>query len=242
MDFSWALSALKAGHKVTCTDWKNRRFLWLKPAVRVEAAWCHDPVLKELAAKVGGIAATPTISTCFKDPGGAWMISTGWVPQQEDLFAENWMEYPVDEKMYEGVPEDITDTERKRRADAMLDDAKRKEAFLKDLDKELDKLPKAGSMENCELLSNAINQLLDRVTCMPNLVASVQQGPEDKEVTITIREKSSVHPETYNVFATQPIHVEGETQRIRFDCSVDSEGAISSDSIGGYDLNDKVEG
>lgn len=103
MNFAWALNALKAGRMVTCKDWKNRRFLWFKPAVRVEANWCHDPVLKELAEQVGGIAATSTISTCFRDPGGAWTISTGWVPQQEDLFAENWMEYPVDEKMYEGV-------------------------------------------------------------------------------------------------------------------------------------------
>ena len=49
MNFAWAFNALKAGRMVTCKDWKNRRFLWLKPAVRVEADWCHDPVLKELA-------------------------------------------------------------------------------------------------------------------------------------------------------------------------------------------------
>ena len=234
MDFSWALSALKAGLKVTRTDWSKRRYLWLKPATRVPADWCKDPVLKKLAeqyAEEGGIPASATISTAWVERTGFWRITTGWNPQQEDMFAEDWQEWQAEE-----------DIERKRKAETMLDDAKRKEAFLKDLDKELDKLPKAGSMENCELLSNAINQLLDRVTCMPNLVASVQQGPEDKEFTITIREKSSVHPETYNVFATQPIHVEGETQRIRFDCSVDSEGAISSDSIGGYGLNDKVEG
>lgn len=103
------------------------------------------------------------------------------------------------------------------------------------------KLPKAGSMENCEILSNAINQLLEKVTSMPNLVASVQQGPEDKEFTITIREKDAVHPETYNVYATPAIHVPGETQRIRPECSVDSEGAITKSSIGGYGLNDKVE-
>ena len=39
----------------------------------------------------------------------------------------------------------------------------------KDEQSELDKLPKAGSMENCESLSNAINQLLENIGVMPHL-------------------------------------------------------------------------
>jgi hypothetical protein len=91
-------------------------------------------------------------------------------------------------------------------------------------------------MENCGILSNAINQLLDRVTCMPNLVASVQQGPEDKEFTITIREKSE---------QTAPLHVEGDTQFVHHEiigCHVINPDGITKSSIGGYGLNDKVEG
>ena len=207
MDFTWALNALKAGRMVTCKDWKNRRFLWLKPAVRVEADWCHDPVLKELAEQAGGIAATPTISTCFRDPGGAWMISTGWVPQQEDLFAENWMEYPVDEKMYDGVP----------------------------LDVDIDKLPKAGSMDNCEILSNAINQLLDKVNKMPQLHATVQPGPNDKELTVTIVEEEPDERIAMTLNVT-------EVCREAIGCTISNPDGIIKSSIGDYSLNDKVEG
>ena len=206
MDFAWALNALKAGRMVTCKDWKNRRFLWLKPAVRVEANWCHDPVLKELAEQVGGIAATPTISTCFRDPGGAWTISTGWVPQQEDLFAENWMEYPVDAKMYEGVP----------------------------LDVDIDKLPKAGSMDNCEKLSNAINQLLDKVNKMPQLHATVQPGPNDKELTVTIVEEEPDERIAMTLNVT-------EVCREAIGCTISNPDGITKASIDGADLNDKVE-
>ena len=206
MDFAWALNALKAGRMVTCKDWKNRRFLWLKPAVRVEANWCHDPVLKELAEQVGGIAATPTISTCFRDPGGAWTISTGWVPQQEDLFAENWMDYPVDAKMYEGVP----------------------------LDVDIDKLPKAGSMDNCEKLSNAINQLLDKVNKMPQLHATVQPGPNDKELTVTIVEEEPDERIAMTLNVT-------EVCREAIGCTISNPDGITKASIDGADLNDKVE-
>ena len=93
MDFAWAISALKAGLKVTRNSWKNSRLLWLKPAVRVEANWCHDPVLKALAEKEGGVPATDTISVCFQDAGGIWVVTTGWVPQQYDLFANDWQVY-----------------------------------------------------------------------------------------------------------------------------------------------------
>lgn len=203
MDFAWAINALKNGRMVTCKDWKNRRFLWLKPAVRVEADWCHDPVLKELAEQAGGIAATPTISTCFKDPGGAWMISTGWVPQQEDLFAENWMEYPVDAKMYEGVPEDS-----------------------------IGKLPKAGSMEYSEILSNAIIQLLDKVNKMPQLHAEVQSGPNDKELTVTIVEEE---PDE-RIYMTLDVT---EVCREAIGCTISNQDGITKSSIGSPVKNTK---
>ena len=58
----------------------------------------------------------------------------------------------------------------------------------KDEQDSIAKLPKAGSMDNCDKLSRSINQLLDTVTCLPNLNAYVAPGPNDKELTITIRE------------------------------------------------------
>ena len=61
MNFGKAIEALKQGKKITRFSWKNSRFLWIKPA-------------------------TDTISVC----GGALNNTTGWVPQQRDLFAEDW--------------------------------------------------------------------------------------------------------------------------------------------------------
>ena len=52
------------------------------------------------------------------------------------------------------------------------------------------KLPKAGSMENCEILSNAINQLLESIGVMPHLTVTLTPGPEDKELLISIEERS----------------------------------------------------
>lgn len=251
MDFSWALSALKAGLKVTRSHWKTG-FLWRKPAARVQPDWCHDPVLKQLAEQQeGGIPASATISACFKDFNDAWTVTTGWVPQQFDLFADDWQVY-FGEGHEKQTPEEIEAYKKPMLEfmpgspafhERMLDlDRAKMEAELHEHQEGqiLDKLPKAGSMENCELLSNAINQLLDRVTCMPNLVASVQQGPEDKEFTITIREKE---PTDAHEFAQ--IHVGGDNQYIYHEaigCHVINPDGITKSSIGGYGLNDKVEG
>lgn len=71
----------------------------------------------------------------------------------------------------------------------------------KDEQDSIAKLPKAGSMENCDKLSRSINQLLDTVTCLPNLNAYVEPGPNDKELTITIREEG---PTADSV----PVHVQ----------------------------------
>lgn len=100
------------------------------------------------------------------------------------------------------------------------------------------KLPKAGSMENCEKLSNAINQLLESIGVMPHLTVTLVPGPEDKELTIAIREKSE------NGEANYPIHVDGDMQIIHHEvvaCHVINPDGITKSSIGGYGLNDKVE-
>ena len=63
------------------------------------------------------------------------------------------------------------------------------------------KLPKAGSMENCEKLSNAINQLLDSIGVMPHLTVTLVPGPEDKELLISIEERSDHGAANY------PLHI-----------------------------------
>lgn len=156
MDFSWALSALKAGLKVTRSHWKTG-FLWCKPAARVQPDWCHDPVLKQLAEQQdGGIPASSTISACFKDFNDAWTVTTGWVPQQFDLFAEDWQVY-FGEGHEKQTPEEAAAYRK-----LMLDNMPGSPAFherMLDLDRAkmeadlhehqegqiLDKLPKAGS-------------------------------------------------------------------------------------------------
>lgn len=203
MNFAWALAELQLGFKVTRISWKNSRFLWLKPAACVQPDWCHDPVLKELAEQQNGVSATDTICVCFQEMGGAWNITTGWTPQQYDLFAEDWMEWQT--------------TEQDRIA----------------------KLPKAGSMENCEILSNAINQLLESIGVMPHLTVTLVPGPEDKELTIAIRETSEKGAANY------PIHVNGDMQIIHHEegiaCHVINPDGITKSSIGSDTLNDKVE-
>ena len=202
MDFSWAINALKAGNKVTRKGWNGKgMYLWLMPATTVKAEWCKEPVLKKLAEDNGGeIECLGTIRMYTHDSTGRKAVLTGWLASQSDMLGEDWVVYRRDDQE-KATPEEVAAykklmLERMPGSPAfrehMLDlDRAKMEADLHEHQEGqiLDKLPKAGSMENCEILSNAINQLLDTVTGTLNLVASVQQGPEDKEFTITIREK-----------------------------------------------------
>ena len=88
MDFGDALKALKAGARVRRKNWDCvGAFLWLKPATNVKAEWCKDTLLKELAEKAGGeIPASDTICMFTAQHS----ILTGWIPQQSDMFAEDW--------------------------------------------------------------------------------------------------------------------------------------------------------
>lgn len=238
MDFSWALSALKAGLKVTRSHWKTG-FLWCKPAARVQPDWCKDPVLKQLAEQEGGIPATSTISACFKDFNDAWTVTTGWVPQQFDLFADDWQVY-FGEGHEKQTPEEIA-AYKKLMLDRMPGGPFSQQMLelgtLKAQQEkaDIDKLPKAGSMENCELLSNAINQLLDKVNKMPQLHATVQPGPNDKELTVTIVEEEPDERIAMTLNVT-------EVCREAIGCTISNPDGITKASIGGYVLNDKVEG
>lgn len=88
MGFGDAIRALKAGKKVRRKNWDCvGAFLWLKPATNVKAEWCKDPMLKDLAEKAGGeIPASDTICMFTAQH----TILTGWIPQQSDMFADDW--------------------------------------------------------------------------------------------------------------------------------------------------------
>ncbi len=93
MNFGQAIEALKAGKKVARQGWNGKgMFLWLKPAVEVQAEWCKDPMLKELAEANGGsIQALGTICMFTHDSTGRWAILTGWQASQSDMLLEDWL-------------------------------------------------------------------------------------------------------------------------------------------------------
>lgn len=88
MNFGQALDALKAGAYVTRKGWNGKgMFLWLKTGTVIEAEWCHDIKLREIAEKNGGtIEALPTI--CMKTADNK--VLTGWVASQSDVLADDW--------------------------------------------------------------------------------------------------------------------------------------------------------
>lgn len=88
MNFGQAIEALKQGKKVSRKGWNGKgMFLWLKPATKVKAEWCKDPLLKELAVKNGGeIQALGTI--CMLTAQN--QILSGWLASQTDMLSEDW--------------------------------------------------------------------------------------------------------------------------------------------------------
>lgn len=88
MDFGYAIKALKEGKKVTRKGWNGKgMFLWLKPATIIDASWCKDPMLKELAENNGGtIRGLGTI--CMYT--ARHEILTGWLASQSDMLGEDW--------------------------------------------------------------------------------------------------------------------------------------------------------
>lgn len=90
MNFGQAIEALKQGKKVARKGWNGKKmFLWLKPAVKVKAEWCKDPILKYLAEAHGGeISALGTICMFTAQQE----ILTGWLASQTDILSDDWEE------------------------------------------------------------------------------------------------------------------------------------------------------
>lgn len=240
MDFAWAINALKAGLKVTRKGWNGKgMFLWLIPATDVKAEWCKEPVLKGLAEANGGtIPCLGAIRMYTHDSTGRKAVLTGWLASQSDMLSDDWQIY-FGEGHEKQTPEEI-EAYKKLMLDRMPGGPFGQQMLelgtLKAQQEKasLDKLPKAGSMENCEILSNAINQLLDKINKMPQLHAEVQPGPNDKELTVTIVEEEPDERIAMTLNVT-------EICREAIGCTISNTDGITKSSLGCYSLNDKVE-
>lgn len=87
MDFGSAIRALKAGEKVAREGWNGKgMYLWLVPASYVKKEWCRDKGLLEAIGDKDGIHCNGHIRMYCADGS----ITSGWVPSQVDILAEDW--------------------------------------------------------------------------------------------------------------------------------------------------------
>ena len=186
MDFAWAISAIKAGLKVTRNGW-NGKSQYIELATCVSYKNTQGEIVNVNHETMGNKAIA------FVGTSG---VQLGWLASQSDMLSDDWQIY-FGEGHEKQTPEEIEAYKK-----LMLDNMPGSPAFherMLDLDRAkmeaaeqeaIGKLPKAGSMENCEILSNAINQLLESIGVMPHLTVTLVPGPEDKELLISIEERS----------------------------------------------------
>lgn len=88
MTFGEIYKELENGAFVSRELWEGS-FLWLKKKASVKSEWCKDPILKMIADANGGqVDAEQTICRYnFKDR----IVTTGFVPQQDDMAANDWL-------------------------------------------------------------------------------------------------------------------------------------------------------
>lgn len=93
LTFGQALEALKNGKRVQRAGWNGKNmFLWLKPSTQIEAAWCKDPILRQITEDNGGsILGLGTICMYTHDGTGRRAILTGWLASQSDMLLEDWV-------------------------------------------------------------------------------------------------------------------------------------------------------
>lgn len=93
LDIGWAIRGLKSGKKVRRRGWRDKRkFLWYKPPVKIQAEWCKDPTLKDLAGAAGGCIDGLGTICVYLTVESVPTILTGWLPTLEDLLADDWEE------------------------------------------------------------------------------------------------------------------------------------------------------
>lgn len=89
MTFGQAIELMKRGKKVARKGWNGKgMYLWLLPAANVNAEWCKEPHLKELAERNGGeIGCLGSIRMKTADN----KVLTGWLASQTDMLSEDWV-------------------------------------------------------------------------------------------------------------------------------------------------------
>ena len=87
MKFGEIYEILKEGGFVTRNSW-NGTFLWMKQKANVKSEWCKDPILKMLADANGGSVEAEQVVCKYSME--EHKVVTGWVPQQEDMAADDW--------------------------------------------------------------------------------------------------------------------------------------------------------
>lgn len=112
MKFGECYKVLEEGGFVSRMSWSGM-FIWLKPKASVKSEWCKDPILKMLADVNGGEVKAEQV-LCKYDKLQK-NVMTGWIPQQDDLAADDWSEVTVDVKddnlnimfKYDGIKQTI---------------------------------------------------------------------------------------------------------------------------------------
>ena len=88
MSFAQVIEALKQGKKITRKGWNGKgMYLWLVPKSFVKKDWCHDKGLLEAIGDKEGIVCNAHIRMYCADGS----ITSGWVPSQVDMMADDWM-------------------------------------------------------------------------------------------------------------------------------------------------------
>lgn len=88
-NFSVALELLKQGCYVAREGWNGKNmYLWLLPEINLDRSWVKDPKLLKEFGDNDKLLCNGSIR--LKCANGS--ITTGWVPSQTDMLAEDWVE------------------------------------------------------------------------------------------------------------------------------------------------------
>ena len=96
MQFEEMLTLLQQSKNMRRKSWGPNKFIWYKDTTPIRPEMCNDPDLKQIVEDVGGvITGVPTIGVIFNSSEYGPSILTGWLPTQEDLFADDWEEATI---------------------------------------------------------------------------------------------------------------------------------------------------
>lgn len=103
---------------ISRTSWGKKKVLWLKPKAVVKSEYCKDPILHMLAEYNGGEIKCEQVVCQFDN--NEKKIMSGWIPQQDDLSADDWTEASITSDA-KGIKIWISAKEEKRERYKQLD-------------------------------------------------------------------------------------------------------------------------